>query len=45
MYPWQTPYPKMKCREPFCIDGIEVDRVLQKMRSVLHAAAVAPKVS
>jgi len=35
MYPWQTPYPKMKCREPFCIDGIEVERVMEKVRSVL----------
>ena len=39
MYPWQTPYPKMKCREPFCIDGIEVERVLAKVRSALIVAS------
>jgi heptosyltransferase-2/heptosyltransferase-3 len=27
-YPWATPYPKMECREPYCIDGVSVERVL-----------------
>ena len=44
MYPWQTPYPKMRCREPYCIDGIEVTRVLQKIRIALEPSNAARKV-
>ena len=39
MYPWVTSYPKMRCRAPFCIDGIEVERVMDKVR---HAFALIP---
>jgi ADP-heptose:LPS heptosyltransferase len=39
MYPWQRPAPKIKCREPYCIDGIEVERVMEKIRNVLPVFA------
>jgi ADP-heptose:LPS heptosyltransferase len=35
MYPWQTPYPKMRCCEPYCIDTIEVERVVSMVRGAL----------
>ena len=28
LYPWDTPYPKIRCKPPFCIEGIAVDDVL-----------------
>jgi ADP-heptose:LPS heptosyltransferase len=30
-YPWQTPYPKINCKPPFCIEAITVERVLEKV--------------
>src|SRR5205814_3012362 len=39
MYPWQTPYPKMKCCEPYCIDGIEVESVLMTVQRALGASS------
>ena len=32
LYPWTTPYPKIRCREPYCIDGITVEAVMEKVR-------------
>ena len=32
LYPWSTPYPKIRCREPYCIDGITVEAVMEKVR-------------
>jgi len=35
MYPWETPYPKMKCSHPFCITEVTVDQVMQAVRKAL----------
>jgi len=35
LYPWQTPYPKVRCHEPYCIDSITVDAVMTKVRLAL----------
>jgi ADP-heptose:LPS heptosyltransferase len=32
MYPWETPYPKMKCSTPFCITEVTVEQVMAKVR-------------
>ncbi len=32
MYPWETPYPKMKCSAPFCITEVTVEQVMAKVR-------------
>lgn len=36
LYPWQTPYPKMLCREPMCITQVTVDAVLVKASAALE---------
>jgi lipopolysaccharide heptosyltransferase III len=35
MYPWETPYPKMKCSHPFCITEVTVDQVMGSVRRAL----------
>ncbi len=35
MYPWETPYPKMKCTPPFCIGKITPEQVMEKIRTAL----------
>jgi ADP-heptose:LPS heptosyltransferase len=40
MYPWETPYPKMKCSPPFCIAEIGPDKVMQAIRNALNIAQV-----
>jgi ADP-heptose:LPS heptosyltransferase len=32
LYPWTTPYPKIRCREPYCIDSIDVEQVMETVR-------------
>jgi ADP-heptose:LPS heptosyltransferase len=32
MYPWETPYPKMKCTHLFCITEVTVEQVMAKVR-------------
>jgi ADP-heptose:LPS heptosyltransferase len=34
-YPWKTPYPKMRCREPMCVTEVTVERVLEKVEKEL----------
>src|SRR5439155_18391030 len=34
-YPWDAPYPKMSCREPFCVRQVTVEAVLAKVRVAL----------
>jgi ADP-heptose:LPS heptosyltransferase len=34
-YPWKTPYPKLLCREPYCVSEVEVDDVLDAVRRAL----------
>ncbi len=29
LYPWHTPYPKVRCRPPYCIDSVAVDAVME----------------
>jgi len=31
-YPWASPYPKMHCREPYCVRSIGVDAVMAAVR-------------
>ena len=31
MYPWQTPYPQMRCTPPFCIEEVTVEQVMEKV--------------
>jgi heptosyltransferase-2 len=38
-YPFQTPYTDSKCREPYCIEAVTVDRVMDAVR---RALAVLP---
>jgi ADP-heptose:LPS heptosyltransferase len=43
-YPWNAPYPKVRCREPFCVRRVAVDAVMEKVRQALaktQAAAMA----
>jgi ADP-heptose:LPS heptosyltransferase len=35
MYPWQATHPKMRCCDPFCVDKIDVEQVLQKVQAAL----------
>jgi len=34
-YPWETPYPKMRCREPMCVTEVTVQQVLGKVEKEL----------
>ncbi len=34
-YPWKTPYPKMCCKEPMCVNEVTVEQVLEKVNSQL----------
>lgn len=38
MYPWDSPYPKMKCSHPFCIIEVSVEQVMQKIRTAMAFA-------
>ena len=38
MYPWETPYPKMKCTPPFCIGKITPDQVMEKIHTALRVS-------
>jgi ADP-heptose:LPS heptosyltransferase len=31
-YPWESPYPKMECREPFCVRQVSVEAVMDAVR-------------
>ena len=39
-YPWKTPYPKMCCREPFCIETVTVDAVITKAHEALAGPVI-----
>jgi ADP-heptose:LPS heptosyltransferase len=39
-YPWNTPYPKMLCRPPLCINTVTVDAVLEAARRRREQAVV-----
>lgn len=32
LYPWHAPYPKIRCRPPYCIDSVTVDAVMDAAR-------------
>jgi ADP-heptose:LPS heptosyltransferase len=34
-YPWKSPRPKIKCREPFCIREVAVDKVLEAIERAM----------
>ena len=42
MYPWQTPYPKMKCARPYCIEEVMVEQVMEKVRAVVNLVPLPP---
>jgi len=44
-YPYKTPYTSSKCREPFCIDTVTVDRVLAAVRRALSPVHPLPVAS
>lgn len=37
LYPWEAPYPKMRCTQAECIQHITVDSVVEKVRQALNA--------
>jgi ADP-heptose:LPS heptosyltransferase len=39
-YPWKTPYPKLLCREPYCVGEVKVDDVLDAARRALSPVKV-----
>ena len=39
-YPWKTPYPKLLCREPYCVGEVRVDQVLDTVRRALAPVKV-----
>ena len=41
MYPWETPYPKMKCSAPFCITEVTVGQVMEKVRLAMQRSIVS----
>ena len=45
-YPYEAPYPKMCCREPFCIRQISVDAVMATVdRALSQQAETSPSAS
>ncbi|HEY1628703.1 MAG TPA: hypothetical protein VGF52_02525, partial [Tepidisphaeraceae bacterium] len=40
-YPFKTPYTHSLCREPFCINTISVDRVLESVRRAIPVSTVS----
>jgi ADP-heptose:LPS heptosyltransferase len=42
LYPWDTPYPKTRCREPYCIDSITVEAVMEKVTRAMSALVPSP---
>ncbi len=39
-YPWKTPYPKLLCREPYCVSEVGVDDVMDAVRRALAPVRV-----
>ncbi len=44
-YPWNSPYPKMNCREPYCIGEVAVDTVLAAVVRAAQRAAEDDKMT
>lgn len=40
LYPWEATKPKMRCREPYCINEISVEMVLEKVRALRKGTRV-----
>jgi heptosyltransferase-2 len=40
-YPFKTPYTKSMCREPYCINTIGVDRVLEAVRRAIGVVTIS----
>jgi ADP-heptose:LPS heptosyltransferase len=43
MYPWETPYPKMKCSRPFCIEEVTVEMVMAKVRGAVGLVSLSAR--
>jgi hypothetical protein len=41
LYPFESPRPKMRCREPMCIQKVQVETVVDAVRRALAAAPSA----
>jgi ADP-heptose:LPS heptosyltransferase len=41
LYPWDAPYPKIRCRPPFCIESITVQSVLDAVDRAMRSSAPA----
>jgi ADP-heptose:LPS heptosyltransferase len=39
LYPWDTPYPKIRCRPPYCVESVAVEAVVEKVRTALSTSA------
>ena len=39
-YPWNSTWPKVLCREPFCVQQVTVDAVLEKVRVAMSRTPV-----
>ena len=37
LYPWDTPYPKIRCKPPYCVESVTVEAVMEKVRAALAA--------
>jgi ADP-heptose:LPS heptosyltransferase len=35
MYPWESTYPKLKCREPMCVRDVSVEQVMQAVERAI----------
>lgn len=40
-YPWKSPYPKMRCREPYCVREISVEQIMGAVRRAVASFCVA----
>lgn len=37
-YPWDSPYPKLRCREPMCVNEVSVEQVLSAVQRAIEGA-------
>jgi ADP-heptose:LPS heptosyltransferase len=35
LYPWDTPYPKIRCKPPYCVESVTVEAVMEKVKTAL----------
>jgi heptosyltransferase II len=42
-YPWQTPYPTIRCREPMCVNEVAVSSVMEAVHRAMAPLHVLPE--